>query len=95
VDIQRLAPRVRFFYNHIRPYQHLNYCTPIEVWDNKPMATSKTHEALYFTALCGNVAGFLHKSFSDLLHCILMLVIVNRILQVELKIFRPSLEFMG
>jgi len=48
----------RFFYNHIRPHQHLNYSTPNEVWSNKPMANSKTHEALYFSALYGNVAGF-------------------------------------
>jgi len=51
----------RFFYNHIRPHQHLNYCTPIEVLDNKPMATSKTHEPYYFTGLCGNVAGFYYR----------------------------------
>ena len=48
----------RFFYNHIRPHQHLNYLTPNEAWSNKPMANSKTHETLYFNALCGNVAGF-------------------------------------
>ena len=47
-----------FFYNHIRPHQHLNYLTPNEAWSNKPMANSKTHEAIYFNALCGNVAGF-------------------------------------
>ena len=48
----------RFFYNHIRPHQHLNYLTPNEAWNNKPMENSKTHETLYFSALCGNVAGF-------------------------------------
>jgi len=51
----------RFFYNHIRPHQHLYGRTPSEVWDNKPMANSTTHEALYFTALCGNVAGFYYR----------------------------------
>ena len=51
----------RFYYNHIRPHQHLDYCTPNEIWNNKSMATSKTHEALYFTALCGNVAGFYYR----------------------------------
>jgi len=51
----------RFFYNHIRPHQHLNYRTPNEVWDNKSMTNSKTHEALYFSALCGNVAGFYYR----------------------------------
>jgi len=48
----------RFFYNHIRPHQHLNYRTPNEVWNNKSIATSKTHESFYFSALCGNVAGY-------------------------------------
>ena len=48
----------RFFYNYIRPHQHLDYRTPNEVWNNEPMANSKTHEAIYFNALCGNVAGF-------------------------------------
>jgi len=51
----------RFFYNYIRPHQHLNYRTPNEVWDSKSMATSKTHEPYYFTALCGNVAGFYYR----------------------------------
>lgn len=51
----------RFFYNHIRPHQHLYGRTPSEVWRSKPMANSKTHEALYFTALCGNVAGFYYR----------------------------------
>jgi len=51
----------RFFYNHIRPHQHLNYLTPNEVWNNQPMANSKTHEAFYFNAICGNVAGFYYR----------------------------------
>jgi len=50
--------KFRFFYNHIRPHQHLDYRTPSEVWNNKPIANSKTHEAIYFNALCGNVVGF-------------------------------------
>jgi len=48
----------RLFYNHIRPHQHLNYSTPNEIWNNKPIDNSKTHESLYVSALCGNVAGF-------------------------------------
>jgi len=51
----------RFFYNYIRPHQHLYGRTPSEIWSNKPMANSKTHEALYFTGLCGNVAGFYYR----------------------------------
>jgi len=57
-SLETALKEFRFFYNHIRPHQHLNYLTPNEVWSNKPMANSKTHKALYFSALCGNVAGF-------------------------------------
>jgi transposase InsO family protein len=51
----------KFFYNHIRPHQHLYGRTPSEVWSSKPMANSKTYEALYFNTLCGNVAGFYYR----------------------------------
>ena len=57
-SLEKGLKEFRFFYNHIRPHQHLNYSTPNEVWNNKPIANSKTHEALYFNVLCGNVAGF-------------------------------------
>lgn len=49
----------RFFYNHIRTHQNLQGRTPSETWDNKNMATSKTHrEILYYQGLCNNVSGF-------------------------------------
>ena len=52
----------RFFYNHIRLHQNLDYNTPANVWDNKPMSTSKTHrEIVYYEGLCGNVAGFYYR----------------------------------
>ncbi len=51
----------RLYYNHIRPHQHLYGKTPAEVWSNRPMATSKTHEALYFSGLCGNVTRFYYR----------------------------------
>jgi len=49
----------RFFYNHVRVHQNLNYNTPANVWDGKPISTSKTaREIVYFRGLCDNVAGF-------------------------------------
>ena len=52
----------RFFYNHIRIHQNLDYNTPANVWDNKPMPTSKTHhQIIYYEGLCGNVAGFYYR----------------------------------
>ena len=46
----------RFFYNHIRPHQHIDYRTPAEVWGHKMMLTSS--KPMYYKGLGGNVAGF-------------------------------------
>ena len=46
----------RFFYNHIRIHQNLDYNTPANAWDNKPMSTSKnSSQIIYYSGLCGNV----------------------------------------
>jgi hypothetical protein len=52
----------RFFYNHIRLHQNLNYNTPANAWEDKPIATSKTHqEIVYYHGLCDNVAGYYYR----------------------------------
>jgi hypothetical protein len=52
----------RFFYNHVRLHQNLNYNTPANAWEDKPIATSKTHkEIVYFQGLSNNVAGFYYR----------------------------------
>ena len=52
----------RFFYNHVRLHQNLDYNTPANIWDNKQMPHSKTaKEILYYEGLCGNVAGFYYR----------------------------------
>ena len=50
----------RFFYNHVRMHQNLDYNTPANVWDViKAVSTSKTAtEIVYYRGLCDNVAGF-------------------------------------
>ena len=49
----------RFFYNHIRLHQNLNYNTPANAWSGKAISTSKTaRKIVYYQGLCGNVAGF-------------------------------------
>ncbi|MBA1421443.1 MAG: transposase [Epsilonproteobacteria bacterium] len=51
----------RFFYNHIRMHQNLDYNTPANVWDNKSMSNSKTHRDSLYEGLCGNVAGYYYR----------------------------------
>lgn len=46
----------RFFYNHIRPHQHLNYGTPAEVWNNKMRI--RFTKKYYYRGLDRNIAGY-------------------------------------
>ena len=49
----------RFFYNHVRIHQNLDHNTPANVWDNKPMSTSKNSTQItYYRGLCDNLAFF-------------------------------------
>jgi len=57
--LEDVLKEFRFFYNHVRMHQNLDYNTPANTWDGKAMSTSKTHrEIVYYEGLCGNVAGF-------------------------------------
>jgi transposase InsO family protein len=52
----------RFFYNHVRLHQNLDYNTPANVWDGMPISTSKTaREIVYIRGLCDNVAGYYYR----------------------------------
>ena len=52
----------RFFYNHIRLHQNLDYNTPANAWEGKPMATSKnSHEIVYYRGLYNNITGYYYR----------------------------------
>jgi hypothetical protein len=46
----------RFYYNHIRPHQNLNYFTPYEIWNNKTNFRYKN--IYYFSELNNTIQGF-------------------------------------
>jgi len=46
--LQNGLQEFRFFYNHIRPHQHLGGRTPSEVWDSKKMTTSKQSKKIFY-----------------------------------------------
>ena len=52
-----LAP-FRFWYNHVRPHQHLDGRTPAEVWAEKDIFTASSRKALWFEAWDGLLAGY-------------------------------------
>jgi len=52
----------RFYYNHVRPHQHLNYLTPSEIWNGRKQTTSKdTDKIYYFSELDGVINGYYFK----------------------------------
>ena len=46
----------RFWYNHLRPHQHLNGLTPAQQWSGKGPDLSR--EASFFSAWDGLLTGF-------------------------------------
>jgi transposase InsO family protein len=49
----------KFFYNFVRPHQHLYGKTPSEAWDGKEKVTKESaKEVYYFNGLAGNIGGF-------------------------------------
>jgi transposase InsO family protein len=45
--LQTTLDEFRFYYNHIRPHQHLHFLTPSEAWDDKEILTSKDTSEIY------------------------------------------------
>ncbi|MBI4691027.1 MAG: transposase [Nitrospirae bacterium] len=48
----------RFWYNHVRPHQHLNGRTPAEVWDGTDIFTKGYKQEYWFEAWDGLLTGF-------------------------------------
>jgi transposase InsO family protein len=48
----------RFWYNHVRPHQHLNDCTPAEVWEGRDVYERKSRKVYWFEAWDGLLRGY-------------------------------------
>jgi putative transposase len=48
----------RFWYNHVRPHQHLDGRTPAEVWAGKDVYTARPKTEAWFEAWDGVLAGY-------------------------------------
>ena len=59
VDQLNMAlPYFRFWYNHIRPHQHLDDRTPAEVWCGKSVFQQSHNEVYWFEAWEGLLSGY-------------------------------------
>ena len=48
----------RFFYNHVRPHQHLQGATPAEVWARVDPYVEPVKQAFWFEAWDGLLQGY-------------------------------------
>lgn len=48
----------RFFYNHVRPHQHLGGATPAEAWDSVDPRTARFKQEYWFEAWDGLLQGY-------------------------------------
>lgn len=48
----------RFWYNHIRPHQHLDGRTPAEVWQHQDIFNNKPKQEVFFEAWDGLLSGY-------------------------------------
>jgi transposase InsO family protein len=48
----------RFWYNHVRPHQHLDGRTPAEVWSEQEIFTTKAKKEYWFEAWEGLLTGY-------------------------------------
>jgi len=51
----------RFWYNHVRPHQHLDGRTPAEVWQRKDIYSTKIKKEYFFEAWDGLLTGYYLK----------------------------------
>lgn len=48
----------RFWYNHVRPHQHLQGRTPAEVWQGQDIFNTKVKQEVFFEAWDGLLSGY-------------------------------------
>lgn len=48
----------RFWYNHVRPHQHLDGRTPAEVWQHQDIFNNQPKQEVFFEAWDGLLAGY-------------------------------------
>ena len=48
----------QFWYNHVRPHQHLDGRTPAEVWQGKDIYTHRVKKEYWFEAWEGLLTGY-------------------------------------
>ena len=48
----------RFWYNHVRPHQHLDGRTPAEVWKGQDVYNNKPKQEYFFQAWEGLLSGY-------------------------------------
>ncbi|MBI3354920.1 MAG: transposase family protein [Nitrospirae bacterium] len=51
----------RFWYNHVRPHQHLNGMTPAEVWNGRDIFARRPKQEYWFEAWDGLLTGIYLK----------------------------------
>lgn len=58
VQLNSALNQFRFWYNHVRPHQHLDGRTPAEVWAGEDVYTTKSKKELWFEAWEGLLTGY-------------------------------------
>ncbi len=57
-QLDKSLVQFRFWYNHVRPHQHLDGRTPAEVWDNIDVFSNGYMKKFWFDAWDGLLTGY-------------------------------------
>jgi transposase InsO family protein len=58
LQLNRSLKQFRFWYNHVRPHQHLNGKTPAEAWQGKDLFLNGYKKSYWFDAWDGLLTGY-------------------------------------
>ena len=61
IQLNSALVQFRFWYNHVRPHQHLDGRTPAEVWQGKDIYNQKIKQEYFFTSWDGLLTGYYLK----------------------------------